>query len=96
MRKYISTLAALSAALSMAVVVPAAQARPGHHYRGHGGHYSHGGHHYGHYAHRGHRGHGYWHNGRWIALGIGAAIAAGAAGAYDRDCYYRGGYRYCD
>jgi hypothetical protein len=94
MRKYIGTLAALSAALSMSVIVPAAQARPGHHYRGHGGHhYSHGGHHYGHY--RGHRGHGYWHNGRWIALGIGAAIAAGAAGAYG-DCYYRNGYRYCD
>ena len=87
--KEISSLAALGAALSVAAFVPAAQADS---WRGHRGHnYSYNGGHYGH-----HRGHGYWRNGRWIALGIGAAAIAGAAGAYDRDCYWRHGYRYCD
>jgi hypothetical protein len=91
MRKYISSIAALGAALAMVAATPAADAGP-RHYRGN--HYN--GHH-GHYGRYHHRGRGYWRNGRWIALGIGAAIAAGAAGAYyDRDCYWRHGYRYCD
>lgn len=91
MRKFISSLAALGAALAVVAVTPAADAGP-RHYRGN--HYN--GHH-GHYGRYHHRGRGYWRNGRWIALGIGAAIAAGAAGAYyDRDCYWRHGYRYCD
>jgi len=90
MRKFISTVAALSTAVSMVAFIPAADARPGHRY---GGHYH--GHHYGHYG-RYHHGRGYWHNGRWIALGVGAAIAAGAAAAAYDHCYWRHGYRYCD
>lgn len=96
MKSYISAFAAVGAGVAIVAISPAANAGPRHHgYHGHGMGYSHGRHyrHYGHYRHR----RGYWHNGRWIALGIGAAIAAGAAGAYyDRDCYWRNGYRYCD
>lgn len=93
MRKYISSIAALGTALAVIATIPAAEAGPRH---SRGQHYSHNGHH-GHYGHYRRGGRGYWHNGRWIALGIGAAIAAGAAGAYyDRDCYWRNGYRYCD
>jgi hypothetical protein len=92
MRKFISAIAALGAAASMVAITPAAEARPGYHYRG-GHHY---GHHYrGHYG-RYHHGRGYWHNGRWIALGVGAAIAAGAAAAAYDHCYWRHGERYCD
>lgn len=91
MKKYVSVLAALGAALAMATAIPAADAGPRHHSNGR--HFSHNGDHGGHYG-RGHRRGGYWHNGRWIALGVGAAIAAGAAGAYD-DCYWRHGRRYC-
>jgi hypothetical protein len=81
MSKKLVTLA-LAAALSAGSVVPAAQADPGRH-RGH------------HYAYRhGHR--GYWHNGKWIALGIlGAAVGAAIADSEYRDCYYRHGRRYC-
>jgi hypothetical protein len=93
MKKYVCSLAALgAAAFIMTAAVPAADAGP-RHYRGK--HYSYGGGHHG-YGRYHHRGRGYWRNGRWIALGIGAAIAAGAAGAYERDCYWRNGYRYCD
>jgi hypothetical protein len=54
----------------------------------------------GHYAHNGYhggynRGRGHWHNGQWIALGVGAAIV-GAAAASGNGCYWRNGYRYCD
>ena len=77
MKKYINSIAALGAALTMVVAIPAADAGP-RHYRG--GHYSYNGHH-GHYGRYHHLGRGEWRNGRWIALGIGAAIAAGAAGA---------------
>lgn len=93
MKKYACSIAALgTAVLAMIATIPAADAGP-RHYRGK--HYSYSGH-PGHYGRYHHRGRGYWRNGRWIALGVGAAIAAGAAGAYDRDCYWRHGYRYCD
>jgi hypothetical protein len=93
MKKYLCSVAAVgAAAFAMVATVPAADAGP-RHYRGK--HYSYNGHH-GNYGRNHHRGRGYWRNGRWIALGIGAAIAAGAAGAYERDCYWRNGYRYCD
>lgn len=93
MKKYMSSIAAVATAFVMTAAIPAADAGP-RHYRGK--HYSYSGDH-GHYGRHHHRGRGYWRNGRWIALGIGAAIAAGAAGAYyDRDCYWRDGYRYCD
>lgn len=91
MRKFVSAIAALGTAVSMIAIAPAAEARSGHHYRG--------GHHYGHHyrGHHGrHHGRGYWHNGRWIALGVGAAIAAGAAAAASDNCYWRHGERYCD
>ncbi len=85
MRKTISTITALAAALSFAAFVPVAEARNGH---WHGGH--------GHYAHNGynggyHRGRGHWHNGRWIALGVGAAIL-GVAAAATGGCGYRNCY----
>lgn len=92
MRKFIGLAAAVATALPLATFATTADARGGHHFRGHGwhGHYARG------YGHRWHRGRGYWHNGRWIALGVGAAIAgAAAASAYD-DCYWRHGHRYCD
>jgi hypothetical protein len=93
MKKYICSIAALgTAAFAMIATVPAADAGP-RHYRGKHHSYSAN---RGNYGRHHHRGRGYWRNGRWIALGIGAAIAAGAAGAYDRDCYWRDGYRYCD
>ncbi|MFA7305077.1 MAG: hypothetical protein WC026_00210 [Hyphomicrobium sp.] len=93
MRKYLCSIAAVgAAAFAMVATVPAADAGP-RQYRGK--HYSYNGNH-GNYGRHHRRGRGYWRNGRWIALGIGAAIAAGAAGAYERDCYWRNGYRYCD
>jgi hypothetical protein len=90
MRKYIGLAAALVAALPLATFATTADARSGRHGGGwHGGHG-----HYGHGYGRGyHRGRGYWHNGSWIALGVGAAIV-GAAAAAD-DCYWRHGRRYC-
>ncbi len=81
MRKTISTLTALAAALSFATFVPAANAGQGRHL--------HGNHNY-HANYGGHRGRGHYHNGKWIALGVGAAIV-GAAIANDR-C---NGRRYC-
>ncbi len=90
MRKFVMTLAAMSTAFSLAAYVPAAEARPGHHWSGGGRHFAHNG--GGRWS--GGHGHGYWRGGRWIALGIGAAALAGAAGAYD-DCYWRYGRRYC-
>ncbi|MFT3730380.1 MAG: hypothetical protein QM780_02995 [Hyphomicrobium sp.] len=91
MRKYIGLAAAVAAALPLATFATTADAR---HFRGghawHGHHYSHG------YGHGWHRGRGYWHNGRWIALGVGAAIVGAAAANSYRDCYWRNGYRYCD
>ena len=88
MSKMLSTLA-LAAALSTAIVVPAAQADPG---RGHNYHGSRHAYHHGH-----HRGRGYWHNGKWVALGIlGAAVGAAIAYSEYRDCYYRHGRRYCE
>ncbi|WP_409562855.1 hypothetical protein RLW55_18540 [Hyphomicrobium sp. B1] len=93
MRKYIGLAAALVSALPLMTFATSADAG-GRHY--HGG-YHHGWHgRYGRgYGRHWHRGRGYWHNGRWIALGVGAAIAgAAAASAYD-DCYWRHGRRYC-
>jgi hypothetical protein len=91
MRKYIGLAAAIVSALPLMTFATTADAG-GRHYRGgynhgwHGRHYGRG---------YGHRGRGYWRNGRWIALGVGAAIAgAAAASAYD-DCYWRHGRRYC-
>ncbi len=82
MRKIISTVAALSAALSFAAMVPLAEARDVHRHGGHS--------HYAHNAYRGgggyHRGRGHWHNGQWIALGVGAAIVGAAAAS--SDCRY--------
>jgi hypothetical protein len=94
MRKYIGLAAAVVMALPAATFATTADARSGHHFHGrHGyhGHYSHG---YGHRWH--HRGRGYWHNGRWIALGVGAAILGAAAADGYGNCYWRHGYRYCD
>ncbi len=81
MRKAINTITALSAALTFAVFIPAAEARNAH---GHGGrsHYAHNGYHGGY-----HRGRGHWHNGQWIALGVGAAILGAAAA--NSGCGYR-------
>lgn len=77
--------ASLAALLSIAAIVPAAQAdRYRHGYGNH--HANYGGHH--------RRGH--WHNGRWIALGVLGAVAAGAAAESYNDCYWRHGVRYCD
>jgi hypothetical protein len=90
MRKFISAVAAVATAISFAAIVPSAEAGP-RHFR-HGNNFHHSGRHFSHYDHRG-RGH--WHNGRWIALGVGAAIAGAAAAASD-NCYWRHGYRYCD
>lgn len=89
MSKKIATIA-LAAALSMATVIPAAQADPGrgHNFKGSNHHAYNGGH---------HRGRGHWHNGKWIALGIlGAAAAAAIANSDDGDCYTRRGRRYCE
>jgi hypothetical protein len=84
MSKTLATLA-LVAAVSAVPVVPAAQADPGHHYRNHA------------YNGRHHHGRGYWHNGKWIALGVlGAAVGAAIADSEYRDCYYRHGRRYCN
>lgn len=97
MRKYIGLAAALAAALPLATFATTADAA-GRHFRGGGGYHHgwHSGRHYGHGYGRGwHRGRGYWRDGRWIALGVGAAIVgAAAANAYD-DCYWRHGRRYC-
>lgn len=96
MRKFIGLAAAVVSALPLATFATTADARGGHFRGGHG---FHGGHHFagGGYGYRHRGGRGYWHNGRWIALGVGAAVlGAAAAGAY-ADCYYdRYGYRYCD
>jgi hypothetical protein len=83
MRKTISTIAAMSAALSFAAYVPMAEARDAHG-RGHvgRGHYAHNNYHGGY-----HRGRGHWHNGQWIALGVGAAIVGAAAA--NSGCGYR-------
>ncbi len=92
MRKAISTITALCAALSFAALVPVAEARDLHRHGGHGhGHYAHNGYHGGH-----HRGRGHWHNGQWIALGVGAAVLGAAAAASSDNCYRRNGRRYCD
>ena len=83
MRKLTSAILAIAAVASVAVTLPAQADSIGSR-RGHfrGNHYAYGGGY-------GHRGHGYWHGGRWIALGVGAAIVAGAAAAAaNRDCYY--------
>ena len=85
MSKLIATTT-LAAALAATALVPAAQADRFRHHGYHGTHHSY----YGRYHH--HR-HGYWHNGRWIALGI---LGAAAVDALDRDCYWRHGRRYCD
>lgn len=79
----------MAALLSAAAIVPAAQADS---YRGHGHGYGN------HHAYNGghHRGRGHWHNGRWIALGVLGAVAAGAAAESYDDCYWRRGVRYCD
>jgi hypothetical protein len=100
MKKYIGLVAALATALPLATFSATTADARGGHFRG--GHAFHGGHGVrGHYAHgygRGwHRGRGYWRGGRWIALGVGAAVlGAAAADGYYSDCYYRYGYRYCD
>jgi hypothetical protein len=75
--------AALAAVLSVATVIPSAYAD-----RSHGRHFN------GHAYNDHHRGRGYWHNGRWVALGILGAAAAAAANDYN-DCYWRHGRRYC-
>ncbi len=103
MRKFIGLAAALATALPLATFATAttADAGPGRHAHG-GGHKSHGfkrgGRHHAHGYKRGHRHHGrgYYRNGKWIALGVGAAIAGAAAADYYGDCYWRNGYRYCD
>ncbi len=90
MKKYIGLAAAVAAALPLATFATSADARSFRHGGWHGGHYAHG---YGH----GYHGRGYWRNGRWIALGVGAAVlGAAAADGYYGDCYWRHGYRYCD
>jgi hypothetical protein len=81
MSKIIATTM-LAAAMATSAVVPTVQAGGRHYYHGHHSSW-----------HGGHHGHGYWRNGRWIALGILGAAAAGAAA--DRDCYWRHGHRYC-
>ena len=94
MKTYIGIAAALVSALPLATFATTADARPGH-YRGgyHTGFHGQYGHGYG----RGyHRGRGYWHNGQWIALGVGAAILGAAAADGYGDCYWRYGHRYCD
>ncbi len=86
MRKAISTIMALTTALSFAAFVPVAEARDAHRHVGHQGHGNHG--HYAHNGYRGgnyHRGRGHWHNGQWIALGVGAAIVGAAAA--NSNCY---------
>ncbi len=93
MKKFIGLAAALVAALPLATFATSADARSFGHggFRGGHGHYSHG------YGRGWHGGHGYWRNGRWIALGVGAAVlGAAAADGYYGDCYWRNGYRYCD
>lgn len=80
--------AGLAALASVATIVPAAQAdryRGGHGYSNH--HAYNGGH---------HRGRGHYRNGKWIALGVLGAVAAGAAASSYDDCYWSGGRRYCD
>ena len=92
MRKTIGTIAALSA-LSFAAFVPVAEARSAH-WNGGRGHYAHNGYRGGYHGGY-HRGRGYWRNGQWIALGVGAAVV-GAAAASANGCYWRNGYRYCN
>jgi hypothetical protein len=93
MSKKIATIA-MAAVMSLATVIPAAQADPGRNHNGnrHGSP---------NYAHNDggnrHRGGGHWHNGQWIALGIlGAVAAAAVADAEYGDCYTRHGRRYCE
>jgi hypothetical protein len=98
MKKFIGLAAAVLSVLPLATFsttsADARGFRGGHGY--HGGHGFRGGRHWSHGYGR-HHGRGYWRNGRWIALGVGAAIAgAAAADYYGGDCYYRYGYRYCD
>jgi len=76
----------LAAALAATAAVPVAEAGRYRHHNGYS-HYNN------HSNWRGHRGHGYWRNGKWIALGILGAAAAGAIA--DEDCYWRHGRRYC-
>jgi hypothetical protein len=93
MKKYLGIAAAVMAAVPLATFSTTADARDFHH-GGHG-HYGHG--HYGRgYGGGWHRGRGYWHDGRWIALGVGAAIVGAAAADAYGDCYWRYGHRYCD
>jgi hypothetical protein len=91
MSKKLATIA-LTAALATATAIPSAYAdRRGHDFRGdHGRHQAWNG------GRDHHRGRGHWHNGKWIALGILGAAAAGAAYA-DDDCYRtRSGRVVCD
>lgn len=90
MSKNIATMA-LVGALTLATSIPTAQAERRHR----GGDHFKGGNHYSQSHHRGHRGRGHYVNGKWIALGILGAVAAGALND-DRDCYRRRGRTYCN
>jgi hypothetical protein len=89
MRKQISALAAVAAALSFAVMVPTADARGGG-----GGHFA-GGHFGGGHFGGGHFGHGgHWRGGGWYGWG-----GPYYDDYYDDDdydyCYWRHGRRFC-
>ena len=105
MKKYVSALAALGAAISFATFVPAADAG---HFGGHmGGHMSMGGMGHMHSFNGGHhmagdfgRHHGgHWRGGGWYGYGWGPSIYIGDDDYYYDDdydyCYWRHGRRFC-
>jgi hypothetical protein len=90
MRKHLSIVAALAAALSVAVIMPAADAHQGRGFGGHGG------------FHGGHRGFGYggqWYGSGWYGGGWYDAYGRDWDSpwyGYDYDyCYWRHGKRFC-